>query len=157
MNWKCSTFLRISFTLYGQLVWVQKCLKTLCQRKCCRSKVLLIRSIELKKKSSRCNKIIDNKSKNLGSESLHIRFMGFFVLNESSTKVNVPTMQVMRWVMCHFLIILQSSHNSTKFPKSFYLTTLNMVSSPWRNMFCLWTWPSIVEVRGTYECPRKHH
>jgi len=92
--------------------------------------MLLIRSIELKKKSSRCNKIVDNKSKILGSESLRIRFMGFFVLNESSTKVNVPTMQVMRRVMCHFPIILQSFHSSTKFQKGFYLTTLNMVSSP---------------------------
>jgi hypothetical protein len=39
--------------------------------------MLLMRSIELKKKSSRYSNIVHNKSIFLGSESLCIRFMGF--------------------------------------------------------------------------------
>jgi hypothetical protein len=39
--------------------------------------MLLMRSIELKKKSTGCSNIVDNKSKFLGFESLCIRFMGF--------------------------------------------------------------------------------
>jgi hypothetical protein len=41
------------------------------------------------------------------------------VLNESSTKVNVQAMQVMRRVMCHSSNNFASSHTSTKFQKGF--------------------------------------
>lgn len=36
------------------------------------------------------------------------------MLNESSTKVDVQAMQVMRFVMCHSIDNSTSSHNSTK-------------------------------------------
>jgi hypothetical protein len=147
MNCKCLIFLKISFTLKGQLVWVQKCLRTLCQKKCCRSKMLLMRSIELKK-STGCSNIVDNKSKFLGFESLCIKFMGFFLC---WTKVAPRSMckQCKSWGewFVILLIISKSSHSSTKFQKGFYLTTLNMVSFPWRNMllvnmaqYCWSTW-----------------
>jgi hypothetical protein len=78
--------------------------------------MLLMRSVDLKKGAlDVVVDIIDCESKVLNSISLCIYIqVGFFVLSESSIKVDVQAMQVMRCVMCHYFDNSASSHSSAK-------------------------------------------
>jgi len=75
-----------------------------------------MRSVDLKKGAlDAIVDAIDYESKVLSSTSLCIKFRWFFfVLTESSIKVDVQATQVMTCVMCHYFDNSASCHSSTK-------------------------------------------